>query len=273
MKKITPKKRFWPWLLVDLVILLVVGLWWVSRAHAPAGIGLELTSDMSQVQAGQTVELRYHVLNDEGEVEKDFELSHEKLMHLVVVRDDLTQFQHLHPELNKETGEWSVDLSFAEPGRYELFADFVPEHLPQTVLSFSVTVDGELQTVPLELTTETTQTVGPYTVTSSFPESVSTGEAVNYSFEVTQDGKKVTLEDYLGAKGHSVLLLEGAADYLHTHPNGESLSFQTLFEKPGRYKAFTQFQVAGQLYTVERVFDVSAGDQDPGASSSEVHDM
>lgn len=256
MKKSSPKSRRWLWLAVDLVVIAVLGFWLAGRVHAPEGVHVALTSTMDSVTVGTPVSLRYEVVDADGEVETDFELSHEQLMHLIVVRDDLTQFQHLHPDLNKETGEWSTDITFAEPGHYRLFADFVPEHLAQTVLSFDVTVKGDVSPVTLDLSTEPSQTVGPFTVTSTFPETVRVGEPVNYSFAVTRDGKTVDLEDYLGAKGHSVLILEGAADYLHTHAMEDGLSFQALFETPGRYKAFTQFQVEGEVYTVERVLDV-----------------
>ena len=40
----------------------------------------------------------------------DYTREHEKDLHLIVVRRDLTGFQHVHPRLDRSTGTWSVDV-------------------------------------------------------------------------------------------------------------------------------------------------------------------
>ena len=44
-------------------------------------------------------------------------------MHLIVVRRDLTGFQHLHPEMAAD-GTWSTRVRLADAGSYRVFADF-----------------------------------------------------------------------------------------------------------------------------------------------------
>ena len=44
-------------------------------------------------------------------------------MHLIVVRRDLTGFQHLHPTTS-DVGTCSVELRLASAGSYRVFADF-----------------------------------------------------------------------------------------------------------------------------------------------------
>ncbi len=56
--------------------------------------------------------------------------SHEKLLHLIVVRRDLADYQHVHPVLD-DSGTWSVPLNLTEPGDYRVFADFVPSRRPR----------------------------------------------------------------------------------------------------------------------------------------------
>lgn len=243
----------------NAVLVLAVLGWLASRAFAPGGMRIELTSDLSTVQAGEWAELRFLVLNEDGEVMKEFERVHEKLMHLIVVREDLTQFQHLHPELDEESGEFSVNLSFEEAGPYMIYADFMPEHLSQTVLHTEVSVSGVEDFVGVTLSTNPLDVfeAGPFTVTPSFPEELTTGEELHFSFEVEADGKMVVLEDYLGAKGHCVILREGTLDYLHTHPAEDALAFDAVFDEPGLYQSFTQFQVDGQIYTFDFAFEVS----------------
>lgn len=231
--------------------------WVVLRlAYAPAGISLALTSNMEGVGVDQMAELRFEILDENGQVITNFERVHEKLMHLIFVRKDLSQFQHLHPEIDKATGEFSVDIRFAQPGDYELFADFTPEHSTQMVLPFELTVGGDYEPVTLSVSGPDSFDFEGFTVTPHFPETIETGMPVDYSFDVKQDDKAVTLEDYLGAKGHSVVLSEEELSYLHTHPIDDSLSFQTVFNEEGVYKTFTQFQVEGRVYTIEYVFEV-----------------
>ena len=48
---------------------------------------------------------------------------HDKPLHLIVVRRDLSGFQHLHPTMAPD-GTWGIDLTLAEPGIYRMIADF-----------------------------------------------------------------------------------------------------------------------------------------------------
>src|SRR5687767_3501759 len=90
-------------------------------------------------EAGVTVDLRIpppiapwqpagllYQLTDEttGQPLTDLVASHEKLMHLIVVSSDLTQFQHLHPSVTESAGEYRVEVTFPVGGAYVLFPDF-----------------------------------------------------------------------------------------------------------------------------------------------------
>ena len=54
---------------------------------------------------------------------RDFDVTHEKRMHLILARRDLTGFQHLHPEMAAD-GTWSTQVTLPQAGSYRLFADF-----------------------------------------------------------------------------------------------------------------------------------------------------
>ena len=60
----------------------------------------------------------------DGHVVTDYSQEQTKLLHLYVVRQDLTMFRHLHPTLAKD-GTWSAPLTLPEPGRYRVIAEFV----------------------------------------------------------------------------------------------------------------------------------------------------
>jgi hypothetical protein len=61
-------------------------------------------------------------------------------MHFIVVRRDMTGFQHLHPTEGRD-GAWSVPVTLREAGSYRVFADFSTGGTPHT-LADDVTVDG-----------------------------------------------------------------------------------------------------------------------------------
>ena len=95
--------------------------------------GLELAAATRRSCArGRPAELRFSILGADGQPVRDFEVEHEKRMHLIVVRRDGQGFQHLHPELGDD-GIWSVRLTLPEAGSYRVFADFKHDGEAQTL--------------------------------------------------------------------------------------------------------------------------------------------
>ena len=72
-------------------------------------------------------EYSFSIVDDQGSTLKDFEITHTKPMHVIIVRKDLAHFQHIHPQFNQETGQFTfTDLTFPADGMYRIFADFAP---------------------------------------------------------------------------------------------------------------------------------------------------
>ena len=67
--------------------------------------------------------LNLHVMDDKGLAPK-LELTHEKLMHLIVVSNDLNEFYHLHPKQVSEH-EYRVDVPLSNSS-YTAFVDILP---------------------------------------------------------------------------------------------------------------------------------------------------
>ena len=51
--------------------------------------------------------MRIRILDVDGQALMRFATSHEKQLHLIVVRTDGTQFRHVHPTMDSD-GRWSV---------------------------------------------------------------------------------------------------------------------------------------------------------------------
>jgi hypothetical protein len=221
----------------------------VRGLTASAG-GLTLELETTRMAPGERGELRFQVVGEDGAAVRDFEVEHEKRLHLILARRDLTGFQHLHPRMSPD-GTWSAPVTIPEPGDYRVFADFKHEGENQT-LARDLTVSGTPREEPLPAPASTAVTATGYRVQLE-AEQTRAGQPAELSFQVTRGGEEVAVEDYLGAKGHLVALRAGDLAYLHTHPAGEghgdAIGFETEFPSEGRYRLFLQFKHDGEVHT------------------------
>lgn len=216
-------------------------------AASEAGVKLEL--EQTELPRGERTELSLRIVGPGGAAVRDFEVEHEKRMHLIVVRRDTQGFQHLHPTMDAD-GTWSTRLTLDEAGTYRVFADFKRGGENLTLAS-DLGVEGEGSWEAIPPAAETARTGGGYEVHLQGGASKAARES-ELGFEVRRDGKPVTVDPYLGARGHLVALREGDLAYLHVHPvEGEAgpIAFATEFPTDGRYRLFLQFQVDGRVET------------------------
>lgn len=227
------------------------------------GYTLELADN--RFQAASRVPLRFRILQGAGTPVTQYLENHEKLLHLIVVRNDLTGFQHVHPTLESD-GTWGIPVDFSRAGDYRVFADFAPAGGPALTLGANVHVGGEYDPQPLPAVA-TTSVVDGYTVTLTG--SAKAREPSMLTLSVSRGGKPVTdLQPYLGAYGHLVALRAADLAYLHVHPMGEpgdgvtaagpKIGFHLTFPSAGDYRLFLDFQHAGVVRTAG--FTVSVGD-------------
>jgi len=71
----------------------------MSKMGGMAGT-LMVKIDPAEVKAGQPTKLSLMIHDAGGARLKDFEVVHEKRIHLIVVRDGLDQFAHIHPDID-----------------------------------------------------------------------------------------------------------------------------------------------------------------------------
>ncbi len=211
--------------------------------------------------AGRT-RLDFTILTSSGRPLLDYTREHEKDLHLIVVRRDLTGFQHVHPRLDPATGTWSTDVDLT-PGTWRVIADFTPAGWEGITLADDVSVAGDFrpEDLPADDRTATVGTSdGTYTVRLEGDTAPGAGTVLTTRIEL--DGEPVTdLEPYLGAFGHLVAIRAGDLGYLHVHPEegepGPEVDFATAFPTPGTYRLFLDFQHRGVVRTA--AFTVESG--------------
>jgi len=210
-------------------------------------------------QINQPLPLVIEITDASGQVINDFDINHEKLLHLIAVSDNLENYQHIHPEY-KGNGRFEITASFPQAGGYTLFADYKPKDKSQTVSVMKFSIPG---TAPAAVTEDFNyiKTYSNTEVNLSFSQpEIKAGEdvMVEYNLKDIATGEAVSdLQPYLGEMGHLVIVQETEelteANYIHAHamkntPSGK-VQFHTNFPQPGEYKLWGEFNRNGEVIT------------------------
>jgi plastocyanin len=217
-----------------------------------------------QLVAGQPATLTYtpqELGNEKAPV--PLAVVHEKKIHLIIVRKDLSVFDHEHPEFTA-AGNYKAAFTFPKGGDYVLFQDYTPAGSGHQLGRQVVSVQGPKYT-PVKFSKDQMQwRQDGYQATLSFDKALKVGQLLGMKITLSQNGQPVTdLDKYLGALGHVVVISEDTERYLHVHPNdqadkGPVIGFNTNFEKPGLYRVFLQFNHGGQIHTGDFTINVKA---------------
>ncbi len=241
-----------------------------STAPEVARVAMDFKTSPAALKPKEDVTLSFTPKRQDSPDDKvDLELEHTKKIHLIVVSDDLSWFNHIHPEEQKD-GSYTVTEKFPAGGEYTVFADYKPSGGGHIVDKFTLKIEGDAPAAKSYDTERLTSDAGDdYTVElNPGGGKFVTNSALHLSAKVSQNGKEVdvtTLEDYLGAKAHMVVLSLSEKEYLHVHPDVENGQFDlhTTFDKPGFYRGWLQFQNNGKVHTSDFVFHVQEGTETP----------
>jgi len=248
-------------------------------APVPGGLmvsqdGYTLALAERSLPAGPLVPLRFEILGPDGAPVTRYDTEHDKDLHLIVVRRDLSGFQHVHPALGDD-GTWRVPVDLSAAGEYRVFADFTPTgHDGGLTLGADLAVPGAYQPVPLPAAHPSAAVIDGYAVTLAGD--LVPGRSSELTLTVSRDGAPVTdLQPYLAAYGHLVALRAGDLAYLHVHPAGApgdgvtpagpGITFYATAPTAGDYRLYLDFQHNGVVRTAE--FTVHAGQPDGAAAA------
>lgn len=247
----------------------------ILQATKDAQSGIRLSVSMSPENtsvANKKVKLQFKVTNaTSGELIKDFSINQEKIMHLIIVDENLDFFDHVHPEL--KDGIFSTTYEFPKTGKYRLYSDFMPKGMSEQYFAFQFKVGDPLNTISKNSDTlKFEDTVENIKASITLPKDFNAkkvgagGSIIGFKLEDESGGEVKNIEPYLGAFGHLVMIRQNSYEYIHVHPKqknepyegqtaGPVVEFSPLSiyggVKPGIYKLFAQFKIDGKNY----VFD------------------
>lgn len=222
---------------------------------------INVTATPSTFNAGQPVQLSVRVIDKAtSQPWTAYSVVNEKLMHLIVVSEDMQHYEHLHPDY---TGNGVFTVQFTPPleSTYYLYAEFAPSAATEALATAKLQTQQAPAVGAVPKLTEdlSEQRSGQYSVRLSSSGPFRANQNYQLSFNVFDDtsGKAVsTFEPYLGVAGHLAIIHENKQTYLHVHPTGSattngkgSIDFNAQFSQPGMYRMYLQFKVGGQLQT------------------------
>ncbi len=262
-----------------------------ERTITAQGMKIDFSIAPELPAVGQPVELKF-VLKDEktGQVVENLQISHTKPMHLILVSNDLDQFNHLHPVLVNKG--YKVDHNFITGGNYKLWIDF-KHHGIHRLISFEFSVTDSAPISEAKLAPRAISTVSGYTITLINSKKISANKMTDLKFEIKDAGGNVLtldkLEDYLGAKAHFITISQDLKVFGHGHIEGRHgddkhkddhgfkivdsvyangaghgdntehknfISAHHTFQKAGLHKIWLEFQVAGKIVRADFVVNI-----------------
>lgn len=179
--------------------------------------------------------LALHVNGPDSKPVTTFVEAHGSKLHVVLVRPDLSGFQHVHPTIDS-AGTFIVPIE--QPGKWHVIIDTQPASAAAPVV-LATNVDDEVPVDEVALP-EPADVVKVDDLTI-------TRQGVNFTLS-SMEG----LEPFLGQQAHLIAIRQGDLAYTHIHP-GLGMDGMFMFGgtlPTGTYRLFLQFGYHGEVRTV-----------------------
>ena len=210
-------------------------------------LNVMLHTEPKTIEAGTPVALTFHLNDAKGEPVTDLMVHHARVLHVLVVSENLQIIGHIHPEdfesrdiLMELEGMYTVHFTFPAAGKYILAVDVMiadaefakylyvdvvgEEKLVDTVQDFRrekvvfgyTDEGGERYTKAVSLTGGEGASV--YHAKIEAPERIKAGEMIHITYHFSQNGQPLTdLVPFLDAPMHFAIVSTRLNGVVHTH--------------------------------------------------------
>jgi len=208
-----------------------------------------------------------------------------KALHVMVVRQDLDWFEHIHP-VRQPGGDFSMTIVFPSDGAYVVYADFAPDEEPEEMQQQKLQVGSTVPRSTALQETPLTKKIGAYEVGLKMVPTNPEDDPgwTTLTFHLTRSGNPVHDLQPLDTLGHLLILREGAEDVVYAHSTdgeatggvqamahlpalptgvgehehrgdnlGPDVTFHARFGKPGLYKLWAEFHPGKDHVTADFV--------------------
>ncbi len=241
-----------------------------------ASVRIEM--DPATVTAGVPESITVHLTERRGKPLRELTLHHERVLHAVIIGQDLSVFAHIHPEDLGPLTEEMVDeasfplrYTFPKAGTYIMGLDFATQDgVYSKTTTFSVSGQPPMNKAKIDFSK--TKDFGPYRVAlATSPAQITAGKKTTLRYSISSHGKPAKgLEPYLGAAMHLAVVSSDLSHFVHTHgiipgeiedqedrenrgqpplleTSGLEIESTIIFPAKGDYKVFSQVQIQGKV--------------------------
>lgn len=235
---------------------------------------VKISTGTQHIEACKPVNLSIAITEQGRNVMLD--VVHEKKLHLLIVNEELSWFDHIHPE-EQPDGTYHISETFPAAGKYLLFTDYKPGGSAQEVNTHYIDVLGATTNIPQRLETKLASIVNGNAVFLLNGDNLTTNHLQDLRFSIVKDCKILQKKDmqlYLGATAHIVMISRADYDFLHIHPVSDPnfpIYAETLIKKAGLYRMWVQFKIDDVVHTADFTVTVSRGERAEGNFSKAHH--
>jgi len=194
---------------------------------------------------------------------QNYEIIHEKPIHLFILSSDLEYFAHEHPVM-VPGGSFRHQTTLPKPGIYKVFADFYPRNGTPQLVPRIISTQGFRKGID-ESIVRPERDIAPkqgtnmkVSLTLDPIEPIPAKKTLLFLDLDPEDG----LEPYLGAWAHMLIESHDLIDTIHAHPSiadgGPKVQFDIFFPREAIYRIWIQFQRKGTVNTVAFTLPVKA---------------
>lgn len=235
------------------------------------------------VTAGRPVTMDFQIsYADSKKPVTEFEVIHERLVHLLMTTEDMSWFEHQHP-VRTGDGRFRLTWTFPRPGKHRLYLDFTPADGDNQVLPLSLTVGGGAETTrALTPDVKRAKQIGDLRFELKIqgePFRMEKPLLITYVIRDNRGRAVRDLQPFIGAMGHLLAISQDGKEVIHTHSlqtvsqpamrgerepfrvtpamvtdTGPAQSFKLTVPTGGLYKTWAQFARHGKVYTVPFTF-------------------
>ncbi|MGE5892535.1 MAG: hypothetical protein ACM34I_00610 [bacterium] len=258
----------------------------LTRANSSHEISVRLETKPDTLETGKEATILFHLMDEDGNPLQGLTMSHDRLLHVMIISADFTGFAHIHPEdfgtitqEMKKTAGFPVRYSFPKAGRYLIALDMVVGETMVTKRLY-VMVNGAPRMGAPEHNLAREKKFGDYAVQlTTDPGNIHAGEKAKLIYRITRSGEPVTdLEPYLSAPMHIAVLLADLNNFIHAHGEipgsssghdpaghvhgtvqsdfGPEIEATIVFPVRGLYKVFSEIKHRGKVILFDFMVEV-----------------
>jgi len=253
----------------------------------PSSVQLKLSTQPTEPKLGTVTMFVLDVQTASGGVVTELAHEHNRILHTIMIGEDLQTFKHRHPEdddmynPNGTGSVFHVHAVFRNAGTYLIAADGMVRTRPFSETQYLM-LEGEMKMQQPQMDVSRRQLFDGYDVQLLAPKTIKVGQKTSLSYLITQSGSLIQdLEPYLSAPMHLAIVRSDLRHFQHTHgflplpflenlfatdaermhafvPDafGPRVDASITFPTSGTYVIFAEFHHAGKIVVTRFMVDV-----------------